>query len=162
MYKRQVLILISLVVLILTACGVDVSVDSEGVTITINLTEPDFDVPLQNASLSGDDGLLIEISDVDFQDDLIRISGTYENEDGDTVEGSLDMTFGAEDGALNAEIVAVAFEGLDLEDKRIVRVNEELSHAFAHAASEAENVEFTSVTITDDSLQMVIRANTSE
>jgi len=162
MYKQRMLIPVFLVMLILTACGVNFSVDSDSVSITINLSEPDFGLPFQNASLTGDDGLLIDISDVDFQEDLIRISGTYENQDGNPVEGSLDLVFGAENGTLNAEIVAVVFEGLDLDDERIVRVNEKLSRAFAQAASEHENVEFTSVTITDDALQMVIRVDRTE
>jgi hypothetical protein len=62
---------------------------------------------------------------------------------------------------LEAEIIAVSIAGVDLDDERIVRVNEELTRAFAQAASETDEVEFTSVTITEDKLTLVVKVTPS-
>ena len=132
-------------------------------TIPITLSEADVNRIIQNSTVtSGPDELLVEVSSVDMQDGFIRINGTHEREDGTTVPGSCDLTFTVQDGTLMAEITAVNIAGVDLSDERITRINDELAREFTGAASDTDEVEFTSVTITEDALKFVIKITPSQ
>jgi hypothetical protein len=153
---KLVFLLVPLTLVVLTlACG-------GSATLVIPLTESDVNQIIQNTTItSGPDDLLVEVSSVDMQDGFIRINGTYEREDGTTIPGSCDLGLTVQDGMLEAEIIAVSIAGVDLDDERIVRINEELTRAFAEAASETDEVEFTSVTITEDKLTLVVKVTPS-
>ena len=132
-------------------------------TIPITLTESDVNTLIQNSTAtSGPDELLVNISSVDMQDGFIRINGDYEREDGTTVSGSCDLGMGVQNGMLEAEIIAVDIAGVDLDDARITRINEEMTEAFSQAASDTDKVEFTSVTITEDKLTFAIKVTPSQ
>jgi hypothetical protein len=132
-------------------------------TIPITLSEADVNRIIQNSTItSGSDELLVEVSSVDMQDGFIRINGTHEREDGTTVPGSCDVALTAQDGMLKAEITAVNIAGIDLNDARITRINDELARDFAESASDTDEVEFTSVTTTEDALTFVIKITPSQ
>ena len=132
-------------------------------TIPITLSESDVNTLIQNSvATSGPDELLVNISGVDMQDGFIRINGDYEREDGTTVSGSCDLSMGVQNGMLEAEIIAVDIAGVDLNDARVTRINDEMTRAFAQAASDTDEVEFTSVTITEDTLTFVIKVTPSQ
>ncbi len=156
---KLVFLLVPLSLIVLTlACG-------GSATIVVPLTESDVNQIIQNTTItSGPDDLLVEVSSVDMQEGFIRIHGTYEREDGTSVPGSCDLSLTTQDGALKAEIVAVSIAGIDLQDERITRINDELTKAFAAAASASDSgeVEFTSVTITEDKLTLAIKVTPSQ
>ena len=154
---KLVFLLVPLTLAVLTlACG-------GSATIPITLTESDVNTLLQNSTAtSGPDELLVNINSVDLQDGLIRIHGDYEREDGTTIPGSCDLSMEVQDGKLEAEITAVDIAGIDLDDERITRINDEMTKAFSQAASDTDQVEFTSVTITQDTLTFVIKVTPSQ
>ncbi|MCP4544194.1 MAG: hypothetical protein GY832_44345 [Chloroflexi bacterium] len=154
---KLVFLLVPLTLAVLAlACG-------GSATIPITLSEEDVNLIIQNSTVtSGPDDLLVEVSSVDMQDGFIRINGTYEREDGTIVPGSCDLALTAQDGMLEAEITAVNISGIDLNDKRITRINDTLTKEFAKSASDTGEVEFTSVTITEDALTFVIKITPSQ
>ena len=154
---KLVFLLVPLTLAVLTlACG-------GSATIPITLTESDVNTLIQNSTVtSGPDELLVNVSSVDMQDGFIRINGVYEREDGTTVSGSCDLSMEVQNGMLKAEIIAVDIAGVDLDDARITRINEEMTEAFSQAASDTDKVEFTSVTITEDKLTFAIKVTPSQ
>ncbi len=152
-----------LAVLSLACSGSSITGGTSGLEITINLSENDVNRLLRHSFIEQDeDNLLEDITSIDMQPDVIRIYGTYTNADGATVPGSIDVTFSAQDGMLQAEIVAVDIAGLDVNHPRIARINKLMTKEFARAASESDEVEFVSVEITKDSLEFVIKVTPSK
>ena len=104
-----------------------------------------------------EDNLLDDITSIDMQADLIRIYGTYTHADGSEVPGSADMTFSVKDGKLHAKIIAVDINGLDANHPRVTRINDVIEREVGKAASDSDEVEFVSVGITEDSLELIIK-----
>ncbi len=154
---KLVFLLVPLTLAVLAlACG-------GSATFPITLSESDVNNLIQNSTAtSGPDELLVNINSVDMQDGFIRINGDYEPEDGTTISGSCDLSMGVQNGMLEAEIIAVDIAGVDLDDARITRINDEMTEAFSQAASDTDEVEFTSVTITEDTLKFVIKVTPSQ
>jgi hypothetical protein len=58
---------------------------------------------------------------------------------------------------LNAEITAVDIAGLDIDHPRVTHINDVMAKAFAEEASDNGEVEFVSVNITADGMEITIR-----
>ena len=141
-----------------TACGTSISIDDDSVEITVPLSESAVNRLLRFSFVEqDDDNLLDDITSIDMQPGFIRMFGTYTNSDGSTVPGSVDLTMSAKDGALDAEITAVDIAGLDIDHPRVTHVNDVMAEAFADEASDNDDVEFVSVDITEDSMEITIR-----
>lgn len=103
------------------------------------------------------DVLLKQVTSVDLNENYIRVFGVYDDASGKEATGSYDVEMHTENGALKAEIIGVDVDGADLDDPRIQRVNDELAESLAHSARESSGeVEFQSVVITDDALNMQV------
>jgi hypothetical protein len=141
-----------------TACGSSITVDETSVEITVPLTESAVNRLLRRSFVEqDDDSLLDDITSIDMQPGLIRMFGTYTHSDGSTVPGSADLTMSAKDGMLNAEITAVDIAGLDIDHPRVTHINDVMARAFSEEASDIDGVEFVSVNITADSMEITIR-----
>jgi hypothetical protein len=165
--KSPVLFVAALLVLIAltsTACsfsGVEVSTISPLIDITLH--QEDFD----QLSLKGDinacglcDKLLDEISRVEMHDGFIRYLGTKVQPDRSKVDGSFDMSLGAEKDMLKAKIVAVNIPGIDLDDPRVVEANQELEEDLAHLLTHSYgDVLFKEMVVKEGLLRMKIQVN---
>ena len=161
---RQMLHVIKLVLFLLvmamsaTACGSSISIDDTSVEITVPLSESAVNRLLRHSFVEqDDDNLLDDITSIDMQPGLIRMFGTYTHSDGSTVPGSADVTMSAKDGMLNAEITAVDIAGLEVGHPRVTHINDVMARAFAEEASDVDGVEFVSVNITADGMEITIR-----
>lgn len=157
--KRIAIVLAALVVL--TGCGVNVSVnvdESGGASITVRLDEARLNELLRNSSASTErDGLLTEIEHVEFLEGRVRVSGVRVQPDGTRLNGSYDFAVSTNDGRLAVQIVAVDLAGFSMNDDRIARINTELTEALGRAASDAPNVRFSTVSVTDNALEFTIK-----
>ncbi len=141
-----------------TACGTSIAIDDDSLEITVPLSESAVNRLLRYSFVDqDDDNLLDDITSIDMQPGLIRMYGTYTNSDGSTVPGSADVTMSAKDGALDAEITAVDIAGLDIDHPRVTHINDVMAEAFAREASDSDDVEFVSVDITEDGMEITIR-----
>lgn len=139
------------------ACGFDVSGPAT-LDITINISEKNINRIIRNSVVDQDeDNLFDDITRIDMQQGLIRMHGTYENADGMIVEGSADLMIGVQDGLLNAEIIAVDIAGLDVDHPRVTHINDLLAEEFAEEASSNDEIEFVSVDITTNSMEIIVR-----
>jgi hypothetical protein len=140
-----------------TACGSSITVDDTSVELTVRLSESSVNRLLRYSVVEQDeDNLLDDITSIDMQPGLIRMFGTYTNSDGSTVPGSADLTMSAKDGMLNAEITAVDIAGLDVDHPRVTHINDVMAKAFSEEASDNDQVEFVSVIITADGMEITI------
>jgi hypothetical protein len=131
--------------------------------LTVTLREDIINRLLRHSFTEQDeDNLLKNITSVDMQADLIRIFGTYTHAEGSEVPGSADLTFSAKDGKLHAEIIAVDINGLDVNHPRVSRINDVLEREIGEAASDSDEVEFVSIEITEDSLELIIKVTPSK
>ena len=164
-FTKLVLFAIPLLLAVLSlACSAGSIIgDTTSLEVTITLSENDVNRLLRHSFVDQDeDNLLEDITSIDMQPGVIRIHGTYTNSDGATVPGSADITFSVQDGMLNGKITAVEIAGLDVNHPRVTRINDLMTKEFAKAASESDEVEFTSVEITEDSLEFVIQVTPSQ
>jgi hypothetical protein len=141
-----------------TACGSSITVDDDSVEVTIALSENAVNRLLRYSVVEqNEDNLFDDITSIDMQPGLIRMYGTYTHSDGSTVPGSADLTMSAKDGMLNAEITAIDIAGLDIDHPRVTHINDVMAKAFAREASDSDDVEFVSVDITADGMEITIR-----
>jgi hypothetical protein len=141
-----------------TACGSSITVDDDSVEVTIALSENAVNRLLRYSVVEqNEDNLFDDITSIDMQPGLIRMYGTYTHSDGSTVPGSADLTMSAKDGMLNAEITAIDIAGLDIDHPRVTHINDVMAKAFAEEASDEDGVEFVSVIITADGMEITIR-----
>jgi len=143
-----------------TACLSGISVDDTHVEVTVALSEDAVNRLLRHSVVEQDedeDNLFDDITSIDMQPGLIRMYGTYTHSDGSTVPGSADLTMYAKDGMLNAEITAVDIAGINIDHPRVTHINDVLAKAFTEEASDNDEVEFVSVNITADGMEITIR-----
>ena len=152
-------VLLFAVMLVAAACrGIGVSLDGEGnVNVSVDLTEADVNSVVQRA-MANNPNSPIDVQNVDLMNGIIRATGTYTRPaDNQVVNGTIDMTASVQNGGILIQISAVNVEGWSLDDQRITNLNARLAEGFAQAASQAEQVEFVSVRVTDNALQMQIK-----
>ena len=158
LHVTKLVLLVLVMAMLATACGTSITFDDDSVEITVPLSESAVNRLLRHSVVEqDDDSLLDDITSIDMQSGLIRMFGTYMHSDGSTVPGSVDLTMSAKDGKLNAEITAVDIAGLDIDHPRITHINDVMAEAFADAASDNDVVEFVSVNITADGMEITIR-----
>jgi hypothetical protein len=140
------------------ACLSSITGDDTNLEVTVALSEDAVNRLLRHSFVEQDeDNLFDDITSIDMQPGFIRMHGTYTQSDGSSVPGSADLTFSAKDGGLNAEITAVDIAGLDIDHPRVTHINDVLTKAFAEEASENDKVEFVSVTITAEAMEITVR-----
>lgn len=160
---RSLAIFAALAVLALAsmACSVfGVDITNQGATLTISLKENEINRMLKESNDRVEDRTVIlrEITSVDLHDGYLRIFGTYEKQDGHEAEGSYDVKFETQGGDLQAEIIGVDIEGVELGDERIQQLNEEIADSLAKSNRENHGeVEYQSVSVTEDDFTMVVK-----
>lgn len=163
---RNLLIMISLIVsgLALTACGagrVEITRErgSDVFQIMAELNEADIAGLVEQALDNRNDPLLKDPV-VDLQAGQIVVTGTAERRDGGgEVDGRLVIVPSVVDGQLAIEITEVDIDGTDLNDDRIERFNNNLSDRLARRAEQRNRqINFTSVSVTDDLLTLSLEA----
>lgn len=134
--------------------------DQPTIEVKVSVSENAINRRIRHSFLdNGDDDLFDEITSIDFQSNLIRVFGLYRNSEGSEVAGSADVSFYAEDGKLNAEIIAVDVIGLDINHSRVTHINNVLAQVFSEEVSENDDVEFLNVIITEDAMEITIRVS---
>ncbi len=156
-FTKLVLFLLMMAMLAMS-CISGIAVDDTNMEVTVTLAEDAVNRLLRHSFVEQDeDNLFDDITSIDMQPGLIRMYGTYTQSDGSTVPGSADLTMSAKDGVLNAEITAVDIAGLDIDHPRVTHINDVLTKGFAEEASENDKVEFVSVNITADVIEITVR-----
>ncbi|MBL8161861.1 MAG: hypothetical protein JNJ61_07725 [Anaerolineae bacterium] len=158
MLKRTLLAALLLVLLAACGSGLNVNVDQQGnLGITIELQEDTVNALIKDAVINSEGGepILTEINSIDLKPGTITVSGTR-TVGGTRVEGSFDLSVATDGGALRARITAVNIPGVTLDSRVIAQANTSLEEAFRQSASQADEVRFDSVEVTDTSLKMVI------
>jgi hypothetical protein len=145
------------------ACLSSITGDDTNLEVTVALSEDAVNRLLRYSFVEQDeDNLFDDITSIDMQPGLIRMYGTYTHSDGSSVPGSADLTISAKDGVLNAEITAVDIAGLDIDHPRVTHINDVLTKKFTEEASENDKVEFVSVNITADAIEITVRVTPLE
>lgn len=154
-----------LILLVSSACSLfnfgikGLTTRGDRASVTIELKEDEVNRWFKDKFLHVDtqDELLEQITSVDMHEGVIRVFGTYRQADGTTADGSYDVSLGAEDGKLLAKIVAVDIQDLAVTDERVQKLNDKLAQELSKVATESRSdVQFTSVSVTEDTLKMVI------
>ena len=155
-FTKLVLFLLMMAMLAMS-CISGIAVDDTNMEVTVTLSEDAVNRLLRHSFVEQDeDNLFDDITSIDMQPGLIRMYGTYTHSDGSTVPGSADLTMNAKDGMLNAEITAVDIAGLNINHPRVTHINDVLAKEFSEEASENDQVEFVSVNITADAIEITI------
>lgn len=165
-HKNPVLFIVALlamVALISLACsfsGVGVNTISPLVDITI--TQDEFDQMSSKADVhaSGHCDQLDKVSRIELHDGFIRFVGAKVQPDGSEVDGSFDLSLGAENDMLKARIVAVDIPGVALNDQCIVEANQELEDELSHLVTDPQGeVLFKEVAVEEGVLRMKVQVH---
>lgn len=163
-----ILAVLALLIMTSVACSFSSNaLQSGNAQFNVSLKENEINTLLENSTnhIEEEDVLLKEITEIEMHDGFLRVFGTYDRPGGSEANGSYDVTFRAEDGALKAEIIGVDMETaggspITLDDKRIQNLNDEIAEALARSARESQGeVEFESVAVTDDALTMQVKVH---
>jgi hypothetical protein len=142
------------------ACSLAGSLNTgKDLDINVSLKESDVNSILDRSTnrMNESDQLLKKIDRVDFQDGVIKVYGTYQR-NGETKEGSYNVSLSAENGQLVAKIVDVNIEGMTVDSSQVTKINDELSKDLSKTASENQGkVEFTKVDVTDDAVNIGVK-----
>jgi hypothetical protein len=104
------------------------------------------------------DGLLDDVTRLEFHDGYMRFIGTRNLPDGSRVDGSLDLSLSAENGALVARVIAVDIPGIELNDPLILEINQDLEADLSSMDFDPHSeVVFKEVKVTEEALQMKIQ-----
>lgn len=159
-----VLAILAIVALSSSACSFS---RARGGTISpvvdITITQDEFDQSPPTITIHSNgpyDRLLDRITHVEIHDGFIRYLGTRVQADGFEVDGSFDLSLGAENDMLKARIVAVDIPGIDLDDPCIVEANHEMEDELTRLVADPHSeVLFKEVTAREGELRMKIQVN---
>ena len=97
--------------------------------------------------------LLDEYTRIELHDGFLRFLGSKDGQ-----AGSFDLSMGAEDGALKAQVVAVDIPGLELDDSLVAQVNREIEQALTEMVRDTQGeVEFKKVEVREGTLRMKVK-----
>ena len=109
-------------------------------TVDITLTQDQVNSLFQNISVDTSSGssadLITKVDHVEMHDGYIRVFGTATTQDGTETNGSFDVSIGAANDSLTAQIIRVDIPGVDLNDPRIVQANQQLQSSLTKAVNE--------------------------
>jgi hypothetical protein len=122
---------------------VRVSVSPSTVYVDVTLLQDEFN----QGSLIGDHHmghpcvhLLDRFNRIEIHEGFLRYFGTKHQPDLSEVEGSFDLALAAQDGTLDARIIAVDIPGIDLDDHIVLEVNRELADELTHMVYDSHGV----------------------
>ncbi len=128
------------------------------VDVTIEQSQFDLGGWHTTAGLRGPyDRLLDVVTRVEIHDGFLRYIGFRMQPDGSKAPGAFDLSVGAENGALKAQITAVNIPGVTLSDPAIVQANRELAAELGAMAMETPaEVRFLEVTAREGVLYLKV------
>jgi len=101
------------------------------------------------------EGLLDEVTRIEMHDGYLRFVGRKDRE-----AGSFDLSLGAVDGALKAEVVAVDIPGIELSSPVVVEANRELERALTEVVADLQgDVIFKEVEVKEGSWRMKVQVD---
>jgi hypothetical protein len=101
------------------------------------------------------EGLLEEVTRIEMHDGYMRFIGRK-----DGAAGSFDLSLGAENGALKAQIVAVDIPGIELGDEVVAEINRELEEELTEVVRDTQgDVQFEKVEVTENGLRMKVKVD---
>jgi hypothetical protein len=140
--------------------GVTIGKDSATVDVTLKQDQVNELLKNEQATSSDPDRLLDKITSVEMHDGYMRIFGTGKTPAGDEVEGSFDVSLGAENDVLQVKIIAVDMPGVDMSDPRIEKTNTELEKELTESVTESNGeVQFKEASVTEGALNLKVQVN---
>jgi hypothetical protein len=110
-------------------------------------------IPFHNDGPSEE--LLDEVTRIEMHDGYLRFVGRKDRE-----AGSFDLSLGAEDGALKAEIVAVDIPGIELSSPVVVEANRELESELTEMVADSQgDIMFKEVEVKEGSWRMKVQVD---
>jgi hypothetical protein len=104
----------------------------------------------------------VDIQRMELHDGFIRLLGTCAGREGGSDVCSFDVRLSATDGRLVSEIIAVDVPGLNLDDLRILRINQNMQvQLFLEGIDAGAKVLFQDVTVTEKGIDLSIEVTFS-
>jgi len=159
LFVAALLALVALTSLACTFSGVRMRTNSPVIDVTFD--QNDIDQLHLNTDAHANhpyDQLLDEITRIELHDGFIRFLGTVVLPDWSEVDGSFDMSLGAENGVLKARIIAVNIPGIDLNDWRVLEINNEWEDDLTQVLVDSHGeVLFKEVVVQEDELRIKVQ-----
>ena len=123
--------------------------------ITLKLQEEKVNEVLQSVNISHD--LPFQIDRIDMNDGFMRVYMSYTKQDNSKMNGSYDLRMSIQNGVPVANISNVDMTGLNLDQQMLDQIGQlMIRDIFSAAADLNEQVEFQSIDITEDEMQIVL------
>lgn len=145
--SRRTIILLTALILLLSACKANISRNSDG---SLDVETTMSQQQLQDAVTAAIADPLIQDITVSLQSGYVLVSGSRErlNDPGKTDTLSFRLDLGVSNGQLTASISSAQLDGVPLEQNRVDRWNESLAHRIADLGQRNPNSILKSVNIT--------------
>ena len=147
------LILLALLVLVFSGCGIDINRNDDG-SLTVQATMLEADLQRELKAAIADP--LIQDLTVDFEDGQINVTGErrrLKSDDIDTIRFQLNL--GVDDGHLAVAISQALLNDIPIDEQRVALWNERIANRLARAGSRNPNSKLQVVTVGSDSVTMM-------
>ncbi len=146
------------------ACSMSgVTLSNNSALIDITLNQDEINRFLNRAEVHQDfsgDRLLDKVTSVEMHDGFIRVFGYANQSDGSRVDGSFDVSFAAENDLLKVQIIDVNMPGIELNDARIVKANQEITDGLTESVRDSNgDVKYKEASVKDGVLKMKVQVN---
>jgi hypothetical protein len=161
--SKRIFLISAVVLMVSLACSIGgLTINRDSATLDVTLSEDQLDTLIDRASdvnAGGADEILEHIDDIELHDGYMRLIGsTMVN--GNTANGSVDVSLNANEGALEAEIIAVDIPGVDMNDARIQEANQTIARELTEMVNETNgDVVFQRVEVHEDELVLTVQVS---
>lgn len=157
---RAAVILATLALLSLACTIGGLTLNRQAASLNITLTQDQVNTIFKNIDLTnvtGSDRLIKEIKGVELHEGVIRVDVIAQAPDGSEYPGSVDLGLTTENDLLKVQITAVSVPGVDLNDPRIVKANQELTQALTESIQKTNgNVRFKTAQVKEGELNLTV------
>jgi hypothetical protein len=133
------------------------------IVLVVSLNEDQVSGAIQNALVNVNVNgvtLLTQLTGLDLQPGKIVVKGNHTTQDGQVLEGTIEIAVAAVGGRLQVQLQNVNISGTTISGDLINQVNAQLASALSAVATNQTNVVFNNVTITDSTLAIEITVKT--
>jgi len=153
--------LLGVLALTSVACSFgSLSISGNTATVEINLPEDQINEWIERSVTQVNDSsdeIFKRVTEVEMRDGYIRVFGIAEDEGGNEVEGSFDLSIGVEDDILQVAIIAVDIPGWSMDDARIARLNREMQEGLEQSVLDSNGqVRYLEAEVSEESLRLKV------
>jgi len=160
-HSKHILLVLAILLTASLACTIGgLSINNNTATLDIKLKEDQIMSLFErivNQTSYIDSDVLQKLDMVELHEGYVSVSGTHTTAEKNDMSGNFDVSLGAENGVLQAEIIRVEIPGMNITDERIQQANEIIARELTSVVTETNgDVNFQRAEVHEDALYLTV------